>query len=610
MKWKWCEDKVKNRNKSDRENGIMKSASSNDNMTNVQLSNMNASSGIPTAPYPPFHSMSAPLQAPPTLPDHNVNNLTTSARRQLGVSTVANMNSTSFGSNFGSANNDFTKNSSAAIQFSPVHQDVYACVNCLPHYSNRHNGGIDDYHEKMNSQQQPPIFSSKTETTLLEIRRLERIQDSQVGYFSRSRLLAVSRGTSDLKGTVSTCISFRPSSLDQDSNNSIQPNQVLNNYNNEKTLFVATGLDNGALCIHTFPNLMEAASSPPTSSSFPIQSSNLRYYHPNRQHRLSTCVAWAPSAPSQRTSQLIAIGLQTHNFSKRSSRSDREACCLVWDVEQHMGNTSLAGGNIVNSAGHVSNGGGAGRGPVHKYAHHSGVSSLTWLPSLSPIAGQGQMLLVGCQSRQIQLYDLRVSGGTIQPISIVAHSDAVNGIKVDPHRPHLFASFSKQTSSGLPFDPVKVWDVRNLKERVGEIKTGGDVSDIGWSAVFIGTLAVAMGDTIRYYDTLSSTARPVLNRMSQCNEPIECMAFRPLRVQTVESNVSGNKKANLSEQSKNDKHKTELPPLRMLAVSKRGRVYDLAKFQIAPLSISSRDGGVSHTSGRTVWIGKSSNGKH
>ena len=560
------------------------------------------------------------------------------------------------------------KKQNAIAQFAPstLYPNIYGCINCEPHLNGMNDLDNDNkiVHSTMSSSNLTTTVAME-QPILLEIRLLERIRDHTHGnYYSRSRLLAISQGTPDTAGIYSTCMAFRPSTSTSTSisTSTLADKQLMasnlaesNLDTKDDSFFVATGLSNGALCLHTISNVNDIISSPLSSP----KSSILNYYYSNRPHRPATCVAWAPSSPSQRSSNLVAIGLQSNTYTtnKRSNRgSDREACCLVWDIEHHVQSgtaTSLAGISSISSGNSTISGTMGGFGnttnailPSGKYVHHSGVSSIAWLPHLTSISGPGKTLLVGCQSRQIQLYDLRVTGSSShsQPISFIAHSDAVSGIQVDPNRPYLFASFcstdhspinysntsSSSSSTNVknailpnetfsPIDPIKLWDIRKLEKEkpVGEIKLlqdkSGTVHDIAWNTQSTGTLVVAMGNTIRYFDTLTSITRPILTQMSHCDEPIGSIAFpfpSKMKKNTSSIHLPKNTSSNMdgSLLSSSVDH-NDMIPARMLAVSKRGKMNDLATFQLAPLSISSRDGRIAHTLGKLLWIGNTTDGK-
>jgi hypothetical protein len=233
-----------------------------------------------------------------------------------------------------------------------------------------------------------------------------------------------------------------------------------------------------------------------------------------------------------------------------------------------------------------------------KLSHNAAVSSLAWLLD-------GQTLVVGGQSRNIQLYDMRVSGTNAPPISAHAHSMGVDGIQVDPHRPHFLATFSRTEG-----EPVKLWDVRRMDSVVSEIKvapptTGKTflsqppvVSSIKWSTLESGTLSVAIGDSVQDYDT-SSGSRPVLVRVNyaQDGQSIVDLAL-----------YEGQKQHRESIQSQSSRLIEVLYPRRMLAVLGDRTVCDMAKHTNSPVAISRRDGRLVHACGRTLWVGSTNEG--
>ena len=268
--------------------------------------------------------------------------------------------------------------------------------------------------------------------------------------------------------------------------------------------------------------------------------------------------------------------------------------------------------------------------PAYRFGHNAGVASLAWI-------SDGQLLAVGTHHRSLQLYDLRVSGTNSPPISVYAHSsDSVSGIEPDPHRSHVFCTYSKGEG-----EPVKLWDARRMDASLSEIKitglspnlspsnilfsgtkedhTGGSsgsvavaVSAVVWSDAFPGTLSVAVGDTVRSYNTIGTSSsrgsRPVLTRIRRCPAMMQCVAFQPMgaKHESIEVTTKGesNKKG-----SEIGDIALELYPHRMLVVENDGNVRDLAKFQIAPLALSRRDGRISYSLGRAIWMGSTTHGE-
>jgi hypothetical protein len=155
-----------------------------------------------------------------------------------------------------------------------------------------------------------------------------------------SEVLAVSRGNPSLGASMaSTCISFAPSSC---SGSSIK---------------CATGLTSGALSVHTISESVSELLDERTTST----STSISYFQ-GRHHRPASAVAWSPretrhvaiglllggSGSSQSSSQTqtsqgstgggipssrMAAGAERGGGISVTSSSDREFCCLVWDME-------------------------------------------------------------------------------------------------------------------------------------------------------------------------------------------------------------------------------------------------------------------------------------
>ena len=229
--------------------------------------------------------------------------------------------------------------------------------------------------------------------------------------------------------------------------------------------------------------------------------------------------------------------------------------------------------------------------PAYRYAHNSGVQSLAWLSDL------GQILAVGCTKRNVQLYDLRISGTNAPPTSVFAHTDAVHGIVPDMTCPTMstFATFGRNVG-----EPVKIWDARMMDSTITEITPqNGGVSSVAWSYARPGVLSIAIGDSIRNYDTRSPGSRSLPVGVSYLDAAsaddaeddvfIQCLAYQPQFFDT--------------EASSSDTNPFEYYPHRKLAVTSQGQIQVIPELYTAPLSISKRDGRVASCLGGTVWIG-------
>jgi WD40 repeat protein len=210
---------------------------------------------------------------------------------------------------------------------------------------------------------------------------------------------------------------------------------------------------------------------------------------------------------------------------------------------------------------------------------------------------EGKTLCVGSQVRNFHLYDLRISGTTASPISIWAHTEAVNGIEADPQRPEIFATFGRTLG-----EPVKLWDMKRMDSPVGEIKTSATVSAMQWSHLYPGMLSVAVGEIIQHYDTTASLSRPVLTRVNYTQSSVLDLALYP------RPNITISKQPPKEPMSSERQVVTELCQNRMLVVLGDRTVRDTPKHNAAPLAISRRDGRVAHAFRGALWVRSSSDG--
>lgn len=469
--------------------------------------------------------------------------------------------------------------------------------------------------------------------SLLEIRRLKcslyqqsnedelkSTQTKQSSSLFQHETVLVSKGLPGLGSSVaSTCLDFCPSSSSVSDSNT--------------TVRCATGLTSGALCIHSISNLYSSNE----SSSDVDPSSTVSIYAP-RQQRPATSVAWrpynsnlvaiglvggndmstsqsisfttnAPKLSQSRTLASQALGLATSGVSGSSLSSggvrggavggDLDFGCLVWDIEGQSSSVSSGAGMLSpsltsrkgTSAGGVgkSTGGAVAavpiKSPIHRYAHNSGVQSLSWLSDL------GQVLAVGCTKRNVQLYDMRVSGTNAPPTSVFAHTDAVSGIVPDLTCPtkSTFATFGINVG-----EPVKIWDARMMESTLTEITPNNEsVSSISWTRP--GVLSVAIGCSIRSYDTRSPGSRSLPVGVSYLDgsgtdgednlSSIQCLAYQPQATQPTRPSSF------------------DFYPHRTLAAS-QGQIQVIPESYTAPLAISKRDGRIASALGGTVWIDK------
>jgi len=346
---------------------------------------------------------------------------------------------------------------------------------------------------------------------------------------------------------------------------------------------------------------------------------------------------WAPGPRQWREwlprGGIIGVGGGIGSSSSGVASGDRDFGCLVWDIEHQSSVTGgggggsgavggSGGGGASASAGAVGKPGSAAapiKTPSYRFAHNCGVESLSWL-------SDGQILAVGCQKRNVQLYDLRVAGTNAPPISVFAHSDVVSGIAEDVFCPtkSTFATFG--TNAG---EPVKIWDSRKMHGTLGEIRVGAScsVSAISWSTARPGTLSVAIGDSIGSYDTRTPGSRALPVGVSYMNNGgenafVQCLAPQP---QLYSKRYGGRRSStklpldsttdadfeHVDTSSSAKRYSTnpfEFYPHRTLVVSSKGLIEAIPEYPVAPIAISKRDGRIAHGLGGMVCIGPTTEG--
>jgi hypothetical protein len=429
---------------------------------------------------------------------------------------------------------------------------------------------------------------------LLEMRKLEPNTGFDDEDFFNIQTVGVSRGNPSLGTSVaSTCLDLPTGMISNNSSsNNTGGSYSSNSYDGGGAFTAATGLTTGALCIHTFDGV--------SRDEMGLLSSSIEYYHTPRHHRQASAVAWRPATNTNHVAigllgsssgagpQQAGAGNRRGNPVVRTS-GDREFCCFLWDVEAQ---SSTMAKRMAT--------------PMSKLCHNAPVASLAWLDD-------GQTLATGGQWRNVQLYDMRVSGTNAPPISAYAHNFGVHGIEVDPHRSNLMATFCRSVG-----EPVKLWDIRRMDSVVSEIKPkppSNDnsetpvVSSIKWSNLEPGTLSIAIGTSVQDYET-SSGSRPVLCRVSHVKKGQQIV---DIALYDGHSNLSS---AELGTggvgTGESRSHSTRLISglysRRMLAVLEDRTVCDMAKHTNAPLAISRRDGRLAHALGPTLWVGPTNEG--
>eukprot|EP00934_Nitzschia_sp_Nitz4_P005774 Nitzschia sp. Nitz4//scaffold2_size372955//272889//282374//NITZ4_000454-RA/size372955-processed-gene-0.127-mRNA-1//-1//CDS//3329546871//5764//frame0 len=520
------------------------------------------SSKVPSAPYPPM-AYKPPVKSALSSSPHYSNNFRADGRTGSASPTTRDLldegdTLVSGGSRQTYAEAGKTQRPTAAfptqLKFYPSGSRMLACVN--------------SFEAGESLSQDGPLTedrSRKLGPKLLELRQLELAQidsDQEDDRFFTTTLLSVSRGNPQLGTSVSsTCLDI----------------PVVENYDEHPT--AATGLSTGMLAIHTFYK-------EESSEGLPF-SSNIEYYHTSRHLRQASAVAWRPNQSSHVVIGMLgsgAAGASQNNLPRRGapnlrggSGGDREFCCFLWDIEAQQSAVRR------NAA------------PIAKLSHNTPVASLAWVL-------EGQTLAVGTQSRNVQLYDMRVGGANAPPLSALAHNFGVHGIEVNPHKQFLMATFSRADG-----EPVKIWDIRRMDSVVGEIKVSSSagnartsqpsqVESIKWSTEEPGVLSVAQGGSISDYDTWTAS-RPVLTRVNhgpQGSTVKDFALYQKPKVSEADASVS---------QDPTDRLVRSIYPRRMLAALDNNSLCDMAKHGgNAPLAISRRDGSVVHSLGQTVWI--------
>ena len=526
---------------------------------------------------------------------------------------------------------------------SSSYANALACINCAePPSSEKKDESVAYQHQQRATTsaaaaaKTPPRNNRKLGPLLLELRQLQLSQDStstrgdyggngdnkednddDVDVFFTTRRIAVSRGNPSLGSSVaSTCLDL-PVVQSYNGGGSSSPNPVG---------AAATGLSTGMLCIHTF---RDHSSSENDNNDIDggggggeenLQlSSSIEYYHTPRHHRQASAVAWRPTNHNH-----VAIGLLGSNTSagghhhhhhhqhpqasisrrgtanmsssRGGSGGDREFCCIIFDIE------SQSSANAKRNS-----------TPISKLSHNAPVASLAWMMD-------GQTLAVGLQSRTVQLYDMRAPGSNVPPISAYAHNFGVHGIEVDPHRPHVMATFSRS-----PGEAVKIWDCRRMDSVFSEIKIGGSstpqsqasrvVEAVKWATLDPGVLSVAIGDSVQDYDTNSSSSRPVLTRVNYSKNSRSIRDMALFGGASTKKSTSGDDYVSLND-SKSDSASTisnklieALYPCRVLTVLDDRSVCDMAKHTISPVEISRRDGRLVHALGSIICVSSTISGK-
>jgi hypothetical protein len=225
----------------------------------------------------------------------------------------------------------------------------------------------------------------------------------------------------------------------------------------------------------------------------------------------------------------------------------------------------------------------------------------------------GQLLAIGGQQRNIQLYDLRMSGSTSatlqpSPISAFSHSSGVHGIESDPTRPWHFCTFARSVG-----EVVKIWDARRIESPLSEIKpigtknTAATINSAIWSTLSPGYLSILVGeDTLSTYDTSSTGSRPILTSTIHSGKPIESFTHYPY----TKVNIHDVKEASSLDRSLWQKQwvMADLFSKQIVAVESDLTVNVVACHRLAPIELSPRTGQLIFSVGQSLLLGSTSDG--
>jgi hypothetical protein len=523
--------------------------------------------------------------------------------------------------------------------------DVLACINCSNSSSNSLDTDVVVTPPSSLLATTNTTMSRKLGPLLLDLRRLnfsnttidhnnsnDHDHAATTPSLFSTTVIAQSRGNPSLGSSIySTCLTV-PSNINDDSSASLPP-------------LIATGLSTGALCIHSFT----AASDHIGTDSY---QSSIEYYQIPRNNRPATSVAWRPNHVSHvaigyanstsgggSSGVTASSGATTNSFSFASNAPepmpmrrplqqagvnmggtttggglsanpstvvDRQYCCFLWDVE-HQAPSTMDEVTTTTSSPPIRR---TKATPLYKLSHNQGVLCLSWILD----EGGGQILAVGGQQRNIQLYDLRISGSSStpavqpSPVSVFGHTSGVHGIESDPNRPWHFCSYASTVG-----EVVKIWDVRRIDSPLSEIKpvgtknTTSTITSAKWSTLSPGHLSVLVGETtLSTYDTFSNVSRPIFTSTAGANKTI--MGFTHYPYSNLQSH-DDYRSITVDDKSFQKKRvMLELFPKQIVAVCSDQTVNVVSCHRIAPLAVSPRNGQIVHAIGQSLLLGSATEG--
>lgn len=149
------------------------------------------------------------------------------------------------------------------------------------------------------------------------------------------------------------------------------------------------------------------------------------------------------------------------------------------------------------------------------------VASLNWVDE--------QTLSIGCFNKYLRLFDVRVSGTSHPPLSVLAHNGRVLGSLPSNSNPSHLASYSDKLG-----ESVKIWDVRKFTDAIMTItpvtssSPSSGIGAIAWSTFEPDVISVATLNEIRSYSVAgSSRAVHTGTSFAPSTSTITSISFQP-----------------------------------------------------------------------------------
>lgn len=186
-----------------------------------------------------------------------------------------------------------------------------------------------------------------------------------------------------------------------------------------------------------------------------------------------------------------------------------------------------------------------------------------------------------------------------------------------------FATFGRNAG-----EPVRIWDARKIHSHLCEIiplgggrRAQASVGAVAWSISRPGIISIAVGNSIKQYDTCSPGSRALPVGVSYLDDDfvdrgsatsgdddsmvIQCLAYQP---QIFHHGFDAAKLTSSGTTTTTITSPLELFPHRALAVTSQGQIHVIPELQVAPIAVSKRDGRIASCLGGTVWIGPTTEG--